>query len=166
MEKKQLAAGQVDSRLIVLVADLETRHQVRVAAFGDASPGVTETTAPLRSADLVITSNAIKRSLLAALGQEASALAAVSPRSCRYAAPAHRADWRSVSSSPHPARSGSLANSLDACAILLAEASSGLPRTVTRQPASRHIAASRTHLASISTGLATMRASAYGSMAW
>ena len=66
-EKKELAAGQVDARLMVLVADLETRRQVRVETFGDASPGVATTTAPLRSADLVITSNAIKQSLLAAL---------------------------------------------------------------------------------------------------
>jgi hypothetical protein len=72
VEKKQLAAGQVDSRLIVLIAELETRHQVRIAAFGDASPGVNETAAPLRSADLVITSNAIKRSLLDAVGQGAA----------------------------------------------------------------------------------------------
>ena len=46
VEKKQLAAGQVDSRLMVLVADLETRRQVRVEAFGDASPGVATTDCP------------------------------------------------------------------------------------------------------------------------
>ncbi len=69
-EKKELAAGHVDSRLIVLVADLETRRQVRVAAFGDPSPGVTESAAPLRSADLVIDSSATKRSLLTALREE------------------------------------------------------------------------------------------------
>lgn len=70
-EKKELAAGHVDSRLIVLIADLETRRRVQVAAFGDSSPGVNETAAPLRSADLVIDSNATKRSLLAALSEEA-----------------------------------------------------------------------------------------------
>jgi hypothetical protein len=69
--KKQLAAGQVDSRLIILLADLEGKHPVRVTAFGDASPGVTETIAPLRAADLAITSSASKRSLLAALAFEA-----------------------------------------------------------------------------------------------
>jgi hypothetical protein len=69
--KKQLAAGQVDSRLIILLADLEGKHPVRVTAFGDASPGVTETIAPLRAADLAITGSASKRSLLAALAFEA-----------------------------------------------------------------------------------------------
>jgi hypothetical protein len=69
--KKQLTAGQVDSRLIILLADLEGKHPVRVTEFGDASPGVTETNAPLRSADLAITSSASKRSLLAALALEA-----------------------------------------------------------------------------------------------
>ena len=92
VEKKQLAGGRVDSRLIVLIADLETRHLVRVEAFGDASPGVTETTAPLRSADLVITSNAIEQSLLDRDRRGGYTLAAVPPRSCRYAAPAHRPD--------------------------------------------------------------------------
>ena len=67
VEKKELAAGQVDARLMILIADLETRRQVRVQSFGDASPGVSETAAPLRSADLVITSNAIARSLRATL---------------------------------------------------------------------------------------------------
>jgi hypothetical protein len=71
VEKKQLAGGRIDSRLMVLVADLETRHLVRVEAFGDASPGVTETTAPLRSADLAITSNAVKQSLLTEIKEEA-----------------------------------------------------------------------------------------------
>jgi hypothetical protein len=69
--KRQLAAGQVDSRLIILLADLEGKHPVRVTEFGDASPGVTETNAPLRSADLAITSSATKESLLAALALEA-----------------------------------------------------------------------------------------------
>jgi len=67
-EKKQLAAGQVDARLIVVIADIEARQPVRVSALGDPSPGVGPVAAPLRSADLIITSGAGQRSILAELG--------------------------------------------------------------------------------------------------
>jgi hypothetical protein len=44
----QLQAGQVDSRLLIMLAMLASQHPWRVAAFGDASPGVSLTDAPLR----------------------------------------------------------------------------------------------------------------------
>jgi hypothetical protein len=44
----QLEAGQVDSRLLIMLAMLVSQHPWRVAAFGDASPGVPLTDAPLR----------------------------------------------------------------------------------------------------------------------
>jgi hypothetical protein len=70
-EKKELAAGQVDSRVIVAVAEIEAKHPVRVRAFGDSNPGVIMATAPFRSADLVVTSKVGPRSMLAALGKDA-----------------------------------------------------------------------------------------------
>ena len=71
LDKQELAAGRVDSRLIVLLAGLETKHPARVAAFGDPSPGVSETVAPLRSADLVVVSNASEQSLRSLVNEEA-----------------------------------------------------------------------------------------------
>jgi hypothetical protein len=44
----QLAAGEVDTRLLVLLAVLASQHSWRVIAFGDASPGVPATEAPYR----------------------------------------------------------------------------------------------------------------------
>ena len=44
----QLRAGQVDSRLLIMLAMLASQHPWRVAAFGDASPGVPLTDAPFR----------------------------------------------------------------------------------------------------------------------
>jgi hypothetical protein len=44
----QLAAGQVDTRLLVMLAVLAAQHSWRVIAFGDASPGVPLTEAPYR----------------------------------------------------------------------------------------------------------------------
>jgi hypothetical protein len=44
----QLAAGQVDARLMVTLAVLASQHPWRVIAFGDASPGVPLTEAPYR----------------------------------------------------------------------------------------------------------------------
>jgi hypothetical protein len=49
----QLQAGQVDSRLLIMLAMLASEHSWRVVAFGGASPGVALTDAPLRQ--LVIT---------------------------------------------------------------------------------------------------------------
>ena len=66
--KSELMAGRVDSRLIVLIADLAASQSVTVVAFGDASPGVA--TAPLRSAEVRVTSDASRQSMLATLRKE------------------------------------------------------------------------------------------------
>jgi hypothetical protein len=49
----QLRAGQVDSRLLIMLAMLASQHSWRVVAFGGASPGVPVADAPLR--EVVIT---------------------------------------------------------------------------------------------------------------
>ncbi len=69
-EKKQLAAGQVDVRLMVAIVDLAANHQVQVVAFGDASPGAPG--APLRSAELAYTGAAGKKALLTGLAAVAT----------------------------------------------------------------------------------------------
>ena len=52
--RRQLIAGQVDSRLITTVANLASLHPVTIVAFGDACPGASPGI-PLRSADLAET---------------------------------------------------------------------------------------------------------------
>jgi hypothetical protein len=49
----QLQAGQVDSRLLIMLAMLASQHQWQVVTFGGASPGVPLADAPLRQ--MVIT---------------------------------------------------------------------------------------------------------------
>jgi len=49
--RRQLAHGQADSRLLVVIAGLAARWPVSVAAFGDLAPGASPGI-PLRSADL------------------------------------------------------------------------------------------------------------------
>ena len=44
----QLQAGQVDSRLLIMLAMLASQHPWRVVSFGGASPGVAVTQAPFR----------------------------------------------------------------------------------------------------------------------
>ena len=44
----QIQAGQVDSRLLIMLAVLASQRSWRVTAFGDASPGVPLTEAPFR----------------------------------------------------------------------------------------------------------------------
>ena len=44
----QIQAGQVDSRLLIMLAVLASQRSWRVIAFGDASPGVPLTEAPFR----------------------------------------------------------------------------------------------------------------------
>jgi hypothetical protein len=44
----QLEAGQVDSRLLIMLAMLASQHPWQVVAFGGASPGVPQTDAPFR----------------------------------------------------------------------------------------------------------------------
>ena len=68
-EKKQLAAGLVNVRLMVAIVDLAAKYPFHVVAFGDGSPGVPG--APLRSAELAYTSSGGKKALLAGLAAEA-----------------------------------------------------------------------------------------------
>ncbi|MGH3189140.1 MAG: hypothetical protein ACRDOL_18090 [Streptosporangiaceae bacterium] len=52
----QLRAGEVDSRLLVMLAALASLQQLRVVAFGDASPGVQVPPADLPLREVTITS--------------------------------------------------------------------------------------------------------------
>jgi hypothetical protein len=63
---RQLATGQVDSRLIVLLSYLTTQSRLDILAFGDSGPGATAGM-PLRSATLT-GSMANLRSILAYVG--------------------------------------------------------------------------------------------------
>ena len=76
-EKEQLAAGQVDVRLMVAIADLAAGHPVQVVAFGDGSPGASS--APLRSAELAYSGSAAKKALLDGLTAVASGGAVYRP---------------------------------------------------------------------------------------
>ncbi len=49
----QLQAGEVDSRLLVMLAVLASQHSWRVITFGGASPGVPSTEAPYRQVIMV-----------------------------------------------------------------------------------------------------------------
>ena len=69
-EKKQLAAGQVDVRLMVAIVDLAANHPVQVVAFGDGGPGAPS--APLRSAELAYSGSAGKKALLDGLAAVAT----------------------------------------------------------------------------------------------
>jgi hypothetical protein len=60
----QLRAGEVDSRLLIMLAMLASQHPWRVAGFGDASPAVPPTAAPFRQ---VILTSPDGRAMAAAL---------------------------------------------------------------------------------------------------
>ena len=49
--RRQLAAGQADPRLLLLIATMAATHRVSIVAFGDSGPGASAGT-PLRSAEL------------------------------------------------------------------------------------------------------------------
>ena len=49
--RRQLAAGQVDSRLLITIAGMAALHPVFIVKFGDPAPGASPVS-PLRSADL------------------------------------------------------------------------------------------------------------------
>jgi hypothetical protein len=51
--RQDLAAGRVDSRLLITLAELASARPVSVAAFGDAGPGA-DPQLPLRSAALTV----------------------------------------------------------------------------------------------------------------
>jgi hypothetical protein len=53
----QLSAGQVDSRLLITIAQMAALHPLDIVAFGDPSPGGS-TASPLRSAELAIANEA------------------------------------------------------------------------------------------------------------
>ena len=52
--RQQLVTGQVDSRLVLTIANLATWWRVLIITFGDPAPGVSAGI-PLRCADLVVT---------------------------------------------------------------------------------------------------------------
>jgi hypothetical protein len=70
VEKSQLAAGQVDVRLMVAIVDLAASQPVQVVAFGDGGPGVPS--APLRSAELAYSGSAAKKALVDGLAAAAA----------------------------------------------------------------------------------------------
>jgi hypothetical protein len=53
----QLSAGQVDSRLLITIAQMAALHPLDIVAFGDPSPGGS-TASPLRSAELAVANEA------------------------------------------------------------------------------------------------------------
>jgi hypothetical protein len=77
--RNQLAAGQVDARLMIAIADLASLQPVVVRGFGDSGPGASPGM-PLRSADLAETSgmtptksSAYIRSVVKLLSQQTGA---------------------------------------------------------------------------------------------
>jgi hypothetical protein len=58
--RRQLLAGQVDSRLLTLLMGVATRYPVTVVAFGDAGPGAAHGV-PLRSVDLGVPTPTVNR---------------------------------------------------------------------------------------------------------
>jgi hypothetical protein len=58
--KRQLLAGQVDSRLLTLLMGVATSYPVTVVAFGDAGPGAAHGV-PLRSVDLGVPTPTVNR---------------------------------------------------------------------------------------------------------
>jgi hypothetical protein len=65
--QNQLAAGQVDPRLVVAIASLASDEPVDVARFENIGPGVS-TDLPLRFADLIVNDNAAHMSSSAYIG--------------------------------------------------------------------------------------------------
>ena len=66
--RKQLMAGQVNSRLLVAIANVTSKHLVHIVAFGDAGPGA-GAGVPLRSAELAWTRKAHRARGLTGLRQ-------------------------------------------------------------------------------------------------
>ena len=66
--QKQLGAGQVDSRLMITLALMASLHPVHLVAFGDGGPNLDS--APLRSAELIVTGSAQKQVVLTFLRQQ------------------------------------------------------------------------------------------------
>jgi hypothetical protein len=66
--RNQLAAGQVDSRLMITLALMASLHPVHLVTFGDRGPD--PDSAPLRSAELSVTGSAQKKAVLSFLRQQ------------------------------------------------------------------------------------------------
>jgi hypothetical protein len=66
--RKQLMAGQVDSRLVIALALMASLHPVDLVAFGDGGPDLAA--APFRSAELSLTGSAQKRAVLGFLSHQ------------------------------------------------------------------------------------------------
>ena len=58
--RRQLQGGQVDSRLLLTLAQLASQWPLSILAFGDRGPGASSGV-PLRSADLAVTGNVVGR---------------------------------------------------------------------------------------------------------
>ena len=56
--RRQLQGGQVDSRLLLTLAQLASQRRLSIVAFGDRAPGASSGV-PLRSADLAVTGDAV-----------------------------------------------------------------------------------------------------------
>jgi hypothetical protein len=50
--RRQLAAGDVDARLLVTLATLGAQHRIDVVSFGDGGPGASLSVSPFRAAEL------------------------------------------------------------------------------------------------------------------
>ena len=96
--RKQLVAGQVDSRLVIALALMASLHPVDLVAFGDGGPDLAA--APFRSAELSLTGSAQKRVVLGFLSHQRPpyAPARVTTRQPGRTGPS----W--TCSSPRPAR--------------------------------------------------------------
>jgi hypothetical protein len=66
--RQQLAAGQVDARLMITLALMASLHPLHLVAFGDGGPD--PAAAPFRSVQLSLAGRAQQQSLLAFLGQQ------------------------------------------------------------------------------------------------
>ena len=66
--RKQLEAGQVDSRLVIALALMASLHPVDLVAFGDGGPDLAA--APFRSAELSLSGSAQKRVVLGFLSHQ------------------------------------------------------------------------------------------------
>jgi hypothetical protein len=81
--RAELGRGQVDERLLVVLAELAARHPLAVLAFGDRAPGASLASSPLRSVELAparsgadASGAALARSMLAFVRAQAGSFAA------------------------------------------------------------------------------------------
>ena len=97
----QLQTGQVDTRLLIMLAMLASQHPWRVAGFAAASPGLPLTEAPFRQ--VTITGpDAGGPGRVARPGARAARALPAGPG--RHRPPARRSVWHCASTSPRRAR--------------------------------------------------------------